>query len=126
MLLRAVVRSFVLMMVFSHPAISLRAQAQGPVDRVQAAVFGLHSAQQAHHIDIILNGLQGVVLSRTDVHSRNLFLFVRADSPIREAQLQQLLKPMGVRLGCWSRAPRTDEPFHPVDADHCVELEMHK
>jgi hypothetical protein len=116
----------ILAMVVPWASTSLWAQSQAPVDRVQAAVYGLHSAQQAHHIDIILNGLQGVLLSRTDVHSRNLFLFVRSDSPVNEAQLQQLLKPMGVRIGCWSRAPRTDEPFHPVDADHCADLEMHK
>ena len=106
--------------------ITLPAQDTVPVDRVQAAVYGLHSAQQAHHIDVILNGLQGVLLSRTDLHSRNLFLFVRSDSPVSATQVQQLLKPMGVRIGCWTRAPRTDEPFHPVDADHCAELEIHK
>jgi hypothetical protein len=113
-------------MAVPYSSLSLQAQDPGPMDRIQAAVFGLHSAQQAHHVDIILNGLQGVLLSRTDLHSRNLFLFVRADSPISEAQLQQLLKPMGVRIGCWSRTPRTDEPFHPLDADHCAELEIHK
>lgn len=94
--------------------------AQEPLHQVQAVVTGVHTAQQAQHADRALLELEGVRMSRTDVNTANLFLLVRADSPVNETLVGQALAPSGIRVHCWVRKPRSDAPIRPLDPAQCL------
>ena len=91
------------------------------VDQVQAIVIGLRSPQHALQADRHLNAIPGVLLTRTDQHTQNLFLLVNADSPDVEAAIRSALAPLGLKLSCWTRGPRRDRPFVHLDPEQCDE-----
>ncbi len=95
-------------------------------DQVQAVVIGLHTPQQAHHVDRILRTMEGVLVSRTDQHTSNLFLLLRPGSPVTRDLVLQRLAPMGLEVRCWTRGPRSDAPFHHLDPDQCTALPHQK
>ncbi|MBK8614986.1 MAG: hypothetical protein IPN85_16350 [Flavobacteriales bacterium] len=104
---------------------NLMAQSTG-MDQVQAVVVGLHSAQQAHHVDVMLRDVEGVRMSRTDVTTRNMLIWVEANSTLNKTGLQDLLTPYGLTLRCWSRVPRSNAPFKHLDPDHCGDTPSQK
>lgn len=90
-------------------------------DQVQAIVIGLRSPQQALQADKHLNAIPGVLLTRTDHHTRNLFLLVNASGPDVEAAVRSALAPLGLKLACWTRGPRSTQPFAHLDPENCDE-----
>lgn len=103
------------------------ARAQSPAqDQVQAVIIGLHTPQQAHHVDELLRTMDGVLVSRTDLHTSNLFMLVRADSPMTRALVDQRLVGTNLEVRCWTRSPRTEAPFHHLDAQQCTALPHQK
>lgn len=98
---------------------ALKAQSGATTDQVQAVVHGLRSPQQALHVDQIIHGMNGVLLSRTDATSENLFILVRADVALDPTELRALLAPMGIRIACWTRRPRSEAPYQPLDPKAC-------
>ena len=97
------------------------AQDSAPVDQVQAVVFGLDTPQEALRADQHLGHIPGVLLTRTDVRTRNLYMLVKAESPDQEQAVRAALGQLGLRLACWTRAPRSDGPFDHLDPDRCGE-----
>lgn len=91
------------------------------VEQVQAVVIGLRSPQQALQADRHLSGIPGVQLTRTDMHTSNLFMLVDAASPDQESAVRSSLSSLGLRLACWRRSPRSDAPFRHLDPDQCQE-----
>jgi len=96
------------------------ALAQQPEHQVQALLEGVRSPQHAHHVDLLLLELDGVLMSRTDVHHGDLLLLVRADSPVDEGAVAEVLARTGVRMRCWTRRPREDAPFKRLDPRECA------
>ena len=114
---------------FSVPValLSCALQAQSnDIDQVQAVVVGLHSAQQAHHVDVMLRSVEGVRMSRMDLTTRNLLLWIDTNNSMTKAGLQDLLTPYGLSLRCWSRAPRSNTPYKHLDPEHCGDTPSRK
>lgn len=105
-----------------------RASAQEvPVtEQVQAVINGLRTPQEALMVDRHLGHIPGVLLTRTDLHTSNLYMLVRADSPDQEEAVRATLERMGLHLGCWTRTPRNGEPFAHLDPARCNELPLVK
>lgn len=95
------------------------AQDTGAVDQVQAVVHGIHTPQQAMHVDHVIRAMSGVLVSRTDPTTRNLFLLVRADAALDPDAIRAKLAPMGLALSCWTRRARPATPFAPLDPAEC-------
>ena len=98
------------------------AQDAASVDQVQAVIRGLRTPQEAFMVDKHLGHIPGVLLTRTDQHTSNLYMLVRADSPDQQQAVRAALVKMGLHLGCWTRTPRNGEPFTHLDPDRCDEL----
>lgn len=96
-----------------------RAQSDMPVHQVQAVISGLHTPQQALHVDDVLRGIDGVLVSRTDVRTSNLFMLVRADVQVDPGMVRAMLAPSGLTLTCWTRGPSGDAPFAALDPNEC-------
>jgi hypothetical protein len=107
------------LIVGSFIAASLCAQPTDGIDQVQAVVHGLRTPQQALHVDQMIHAVDGVLVSRTDFASRNLFILLRSDSALDPEALRTMLAPSGIRLSCWSRRPRSQQPFEPLDPSAC-------
>lgn len=98
------------------------AQEVAVTEQVQAVIAGLRTPQEALMVDRHLRHVPGVLLTRTDLHTSNLYMLVRADSPDQEEAVRASLERMGLHLGCWTRAPRNGEPFMHLDPARCDEL----
>lgn len=105
-------------------AFAQRANAQGAsaTEQVQAVITGLRTPQEALQVDRHLGHIPGVLLTRTDLHTSNLYMLVRAESPDQEVAARAALDQMGLHLGCWRRTPRNGEPFVHLDPAHCNDL----
>lgn len=122
-MVRAGCRLFIfgLALVSGLPHVAV-AQQTNAVEQVQAVISGLRTAQGALNVDQHLGHIPGVLLTRTDLHTSNLYMLVRADSPDQEEAVRAALQRMGLHMGCWTRAPRNGEPFMHLDPDRCDEL----
>lgn len=96
------------------------------MDQVQAVVVGLHSTQQAHHVDVMLRNVEGVRMARTDLTTRNLLIWIEPNRTLTATDLQELLTPFGLTLRCWSRVLRSNAPFKHLDPDHCGDTPSQK
>lgn len=116
-----VLLSFSLLNGFAQYAV---AQEGTGIEQVQAIVSGLRTAQEALVVDRHLGHIPGVLLSRTDLHTSNLFMLVKADSPDQEQAVRAALDLLGLRLGCWTRTPRSDRPFTHLVLARCTETPL--
>ncbi len=89
------------------------------MDQVQAVVDGLGSPHQALRADDRLRALNGVLLSRTDVHTSNLYLLVRSDAVLTVNEVRAAVAPLGLTVRCFVRGPRADNPFRHLDPGQC-------
>ena len=108
-----------LLMAFSRFA---NAQDLPVTEQVQAVISGLRTPQEALMVDRQLGHVPCVLLTRTDLHTSNLYMLVRASSPDQEEAVRASLARMGLHLGCWTRTPRIGEPFTHLDPARCDEL----
>ncbi len=104
--------------------LSQRATAQEATatEQVQAVISGLRTPQEALMVDKHLGHIPGVLLTRTDLHTSNLYMLVRVGSADQQEAVRAALGRMGLHLGCWTRTPRNGEPFTHLDPDRCDEL----
>lgn len=111
------------LMAFSQLAC---AQEVPVTEQVQAVITGLRTPQEALMVDRHLGHIPGVLLTRTDLHTSNLYMLVRVGSPDQEEAVRATLERMGLHLGCWTRAPLNGEPFTHLDPARCDELPLVK
>lgn len=98
------------------------AQQTSAVEQVQAIISGLRTPQEALNVDRHLGHIPGVLLTRTDLHTNNLFMLVEPESADQEQAVRASLRQLGLRLGCWTRAARSDQPFKHLDPARCDEI----
>jgi hypothetical protein len=100
--------------------VTTRAQ-QTPMHQLQAVVTGLQDPQQARQLSLLLDEQAGVVISRLDVHTRNLMAQVHPSCSLDHASLNALLAPYGVRVRCVTRSVVGAAPFQHLDPATCRE-----
>ena len=107
--------------VFATICLVGRAWAQDPAasHQVQAVVEGLRSPQHAYEADKLLRALPGVIISRTDHNTRNLFMRVSPQCAVSAASLNGTLAELGMSVRCFQRGPVGPEPFRHLDPRSC-------
>ena len=107
--------------LLSGLAREVSAQQTNAVEQVQAVISGLRTPQEALNVDRNLGHIPGVLLTRTDLYTSNLFMLVKAESADQQQAVRASLRQLGLHLGCWARTPRSDQPFTHLDPGRCEE-----
>ena len=96
-----------------------RAQDGASLHQVQAVVDGLSSTRHAYRADELLRMQPGVVMSRTDLNTSNLYLQVTPDCALDQAVINTLLSPIGLSVRCLRREEAGTAPFRHLGTGPC-------
>lgn len=95
---------------------------QGQTDQIQAVITGITSSQHASEINAVLAAQPNVMMSRTDVHTKNLLIHALPDCALDLNALNALIQPFGVGARCFKREPLVQGvPFKHLDPQTCGE-----
>lgn len=78
---------------------------QGQVEQIQAVITGIVSPQHAAQINAVLAVQPNVVMSRTDMHTKNLLIHALPACRLDLAAINSLIQPFGVSARCFKREP---------------------
>lgn len=98
---------------------TLPVAAQEGRHQVQAVIEGVRTPQHAHQAAVLIRQLPGVDMGRVDHNTRNLLLHLDPASPVTQAQLEQVIAPLGMSLRCYRRGPIEGAPFRHLDPRTC-------
>ncbi|MCC6575883.1 MAG: hypothetical protein IT228_00920 [Flavobacteriales bacterium] len=96
-----------------------RLSAQDTRQQVQAVVDGVRSPQHAHEAALLIRQLPGVEMCRVDHNTRNLLLHLHAGGTVTEAQLEEVIAPLGMGLRCVRTGPVQGASFRHLDPRTC-------
>lgn len=99
-------------------AMSATSHAQ-QLQQVQAVVDGISSPQHAAMANEVLAPIAGVVMSRLDFRTKNLFMHVRPDCQLDAASLRLLIEPLGLSVRCFQRRNAVTGQFSHLDPQNC-------
>ncbi len=94
---------------------------QTTLHQLQGVVVGLQDPQLARQLSLLVNELDGVVISRFDVHTQNVMVQMHPSCALDHATLNALLEPHGVRVRCVTRSTVGAAPFRHLDPQTCRE-----
>ena len=117
----AFLRSLVLVVVFFAGTGQAAHAQQTTLHQLQGVVVGLQDPQLARQLSLLVNGQDGVVVSRFDVHTQNLMVQMHPSCALDHATLNALLEPYGVRVRCVTRSELGTGPFRHLDPETCRE-----
>lgn len=89
------------------------------LQQVQAVVDGIDSPQHAALANEALTPIAGVVMSRLDFRTKNLFMHVRPDCQMDAASLRLLIEPFGLSVRCFQRSNVITGQFSHLDPQNC-------
>ena len=93
---------------------------QGQTDQIQAVITGITSSQHASEINAVLAAQPKVMMSRTDVHTKNLLIHALPECTLDLNALNALIQPFGVDARCFKREPLVQGvPFKHLDPQKC-------
>lgn len=75
------------------------------VDQIQAVITGIVSPQHAAEINAVLAAQPNVVMSRTDMHTKNLLIHALPACRLDQSAMNTLIQSFGVSARCFKRGP---------------------
>ena len=85
--------------------ITFSASSQGQVEQIQAVITGIVSPQHAAEINAVLAAQPNVVMSRTDMHTKNLLIHALPACRLDQSAMNTLIQSFGVSARCFKRGP---------------------
>lgn len=95
------------------------------MEQLQAVVDGLSSPQHAAQVNAVLTVMPGVLMSRLDHNTSNLFMHLAPGAHMDAAILGAALAPFGLTVRCCKRGETTGGKFHHLDPQACGEAPAH-
>lgn len=89
------------------------------LEQIQAVITGIVSRQHAAEINAVLAAQPNVVMSRTDMHTKNLLIHALPECTLDLAALNSLIQPFGVGARCFKREPLVYGQFKHLDPQEC-------
>ena len=89
------------------------------VEQIQAVITGIVSPQHAAEINAVLAAQPNVVMSRTDMHTKNLLIHALPECTLDLAAINTLIQPFGVGARCFKREPLVYGQFRHLDPQAC-------
>lgn len=89
------------------------------VEQIQAVIAGIVSPQHAAEINAVLAAQPNVVMSRTDMHSKNLLIHALPECTLDVAAINALIHPFGVNARCFKRERLVPGQFKHLDPQSC-------
>lgn len=92
---------------------------QGQVEQIQAVIDGIVSPQHAAEINAVLSVQPNVLMSRTDAHTKNVFMQVAPDCDLDLAAINHFIQPLGASARCFQRERSVPGRFKHLDPENC-------
>ncbi|HQV37735.1 MAG: hypothetical protein IPO60_02900 [Flavobacteriales bacterium] len=90
------------------------------VDQIQAVITGIVSPQHAAEINAVLAAQPNVVMSRTDMYTKNLLIHALPECTLDLGAINTLIQPFGVSAHCFKRGPLAPSgQFKHLDPQAC-------
>lgn len=99
--------------------ITFSSTSYGQVQQIQAVITGIQSPQHAAQINAVLAAQPKVVMSRTDMHTKNLLIHALPECTLDLGTLNELIQPFGVGARCFKREPLVHGQFKHLDPQAC-------
>ena len=99
--------------------ISFPSAGHAQVEQIQAVITGIVSPQHAAEINAVLAAQPNVVMSRTDMHTKNLLIHALPECTLNLAAINTLIQPFGVVARCFKRGPLVHGEFKHLDPQTC-------
>lgn len=100
-------------------AFSPGSQAQVQVEQIQAVIMGIVSPQHAAQINAVLAVQPKVVMSRTDMHTKNLLIHALPECTVDLTTINTLIQPFGASARCFKRELLVHGQFKHLDPQEC-------
>ncbi|MBL0127155.1 MAG: hypothetical protein IPP83_06775 [Flavobacteriales bacterium] len=97
----------------------LAPSARCQLQQIQAVVDGITSPQHAAEINAVLAAQPDVVMSRTDMHTKNLLIHAMPECTLDAVAINTLIQPLGASVRCFQRERLVPGHFKHLDPQAC-------
>ena len=99
--------------------VAFRPSSHCQLQQIQAVIVGIVSPQHAAEINAVLAAQPDVVMSRTDMHTKNLLIHALPECALDLAAIKTLIQPFGVSARCFKRERLVPGHFKHLDPQTC-------